>query len=285
MTGSSTPTRRAVPQFTVEGENVPELMNLPWIDAHNHAHTLSWDDREKLALSGCEASIVVAAAYYWAPYRPVRAEDVRYLWDEAIARSRAIERSHLFEVKLALGVHTWSRVENVEELLAVLPEYLELDVVAAVGEIGVSKAQHVHEWSLGEQQDVIEEQMRIADAHDRPVILHTPPTLNEDSVIDGQMPVYEVDLTLLQEPVLTGENVSLQGTKLDIECARDAGLPDERVVVSHADKTMTEYVMDETVCQTTTPQNERRRMRSSRRSRRPARRRSPISRRRSRRTP
>jgi len=182
------------------------------------------------------------------PIDPSRAEDVRYLWDEALARVRPIERSHLFEVKLGLGVHTWSRVENVEELLAALPGYLELDVVAAVGEIGVTKSQHVHEWDLDAQREVVTEQMRIADEYDTPVILHTPPTLNEESVIGSRMPVYEVDLELLQEPVLNEAGTSLQGTKIDVECARAAGLPEEKVVVSHADPTITEYVMESTDC-------------------------------------
>lgn len=248
MSDPEFPTQRDVPGFTAEPAHAPELTNVPWIDVHNHAHTLSWDDREKLALSGCEAAITIGAAYYWAPYRPVRAEDVRSLWDEALARTRPIERSHLFEVKLGLGVHTWSRVENVEALLASLPGYLELDVVAAVGEIGVTKSQHVHEWNLDAQREVVTEQMRIAEEYDTPVILHTPPTLNEGSVIGSRMPVYEVDLELLQEPVLNEEGTSLQGTKIDVECARAAGLPDEKVVVSHADPTITEYVMESTDC-------------------------------------
>ncbi len=248
MTDSRTPTRRAIPQFTPEAECVPELTNVPWIDVRNHAHTLSWGDREKLALSGCEASIAIAAAYYWAPYRPIRPEDVRHLWDEALARLRPIERSHFFEMKLGIGIHSWSRVENVEELLAVLPKYLELDVVAAVGDIGVTKAQHVVKWSIEEQRELLTEQMRIAAEFDCPVLLHTPPTLDEESVIDGQMSVYEVNLDLLQAPVLDEEKTSLRGTKIDIECANAAGLPEERVVVSHADETITDYVLEETDC-------------------------------------
>lgn len=66
---------------------------------------------------------------------------MRYLWDEALVRLRTIERNHQFELKLALGIHTWSRVDGVDELLSVLPTYLELDAVAAIGEIGVTTAQ------------------------------------------------------------------------------------------------------------------------------------------------
>lgn len=226
----------------------PIVTNLPWVDIHNHAHTLSWDDREKLSLSGCQASIMIGAAYYWAPYRPVRSEDVRFLWDDALARMEQIERAHFFDVSLGIGIHTWSRVEAVDELLAVMPEYCALDEVTAIGEIGITRAQHVDRWELADQRAVVREQMAIARDQDLPVILHTPPTLDEGATPGGdELAIYEMDESQLQAPVL-GDDASLEATKIDLECKDEAGLPDEQVVVSHADESMTEYVMDNSEC-------------------------------------
>ncbi|WP_458190252.1 TatD family hydrolase [Haladaptatus sp. NG-WS-4] len=228
-----------------------ELLNLPWIDGHNHAHTLSWNDRERYALSGCEGMVMVSSGYHWTPYKPVRAEDVRYLWDDAINRRAAIERSHFFEARLGLGIHTGVRIENPDELLDAMADYCELDEVVAVGETGVTPSQHVAAWDVDEQRAIVQGQMELAAARDLPVILHTPNT----SASDGRSyrpelgtPGYEKNTALGQSPVLEGENPALESVKLDVQAARDAGLNETQVVASHADENNTEYLMEETNC-------------------------------------
>ena len=228
-----------------------ELLNLPWIDGHNHAHTLSWDDRERYALSGCEGMIMVSSGYHWTPYKPVRADDVRYLWDDAINRRAAIERNHFFEARLGLGIHTGVRIEDPDELLETMDGYCELDEVVVVGETGVTPSQHVESWDVDEQQAVVQAQMELADAHDLPVILHTPNT----SAGKGRSyrpglgtPGYEKNYGLSADPVITGENPALESVKLDIEAAEDAGLDERQIIASHADGNNTEYLMEETDC-------------------------------------
>jgi predicted metal-dependent TIM-barrel fold hydrolase len=153
-----------------------ELLNIPWIDPHNHAHTLSWEGRERYALSGCRSMLMVSSGYHWTPYKPVRASDIRFLWDDAINRRRASERNHFFEAKLGLGVHTGVGIENPDELLAAMDGYCALDEVVAVGETGVVPSQHVERWDVDEQQAVVGAQMELAADHDLPVLLHTPNT-------------------------------------------------------------------------------------------------------------
>lgn len=229
-----------------------ELLNLPWIDIHNHAHTLSWDDRERYALAGCRSMLMVASGYHWTPYKPVEADDVRFLWDDAINRRAAIERNHFFEAKLGLGVHTGVRIENPDELLTAMDAYCALDEVVAIGETGVVPAGHVEGWALEEQQAVVGAQMELARDHGLPVILHTPNTSAEskrpyrDGL--GVTPGYEKNAGLGTDPVLDGENPALDAVRLDVEAMRDAGLDDERVVASHADRNNTEYLMEQTDC-------------------------------------
>jgi predicted metal-dependent TIM-barrel fold hydrolase len=227
------------------------LANIPWIDIHNHAHTLSWNDREKLALSGCESMVMMAAAYYWTPYKPVEAEDVRYLWDDALARLSQIRQSHLIDAKLGVGVHTGARVADYGNLLEALPEYCELEEVAAVGEIGITEAQHVSGWSLDEQKDVTERQLAIAADHDLPAILHTPADLSDVEFPDrvhGSIPGYELDLALQQEPVLTSEYPKREAVDIDLALAESAGLPDEKLVLSHMDPKIAPYVLEHSEC-------------------------------------
>lgn len=228
-----------------------ELTNLPWIDVHNHAHTMSWNDREKFALSGCHSMVMMAAAYYWMPYKPVAAADVRHLWDDVLNRLGPIADSHPFDAKVGIGIHTGARVEDYEELLDVMPEYCALDEVAAVGEIGITEAQHVSGWDLEGQKDVTRRQLEIAADHDLPAILHTPPDLEDVDFperVHGSIPGYELDLSLQQEPVLTGENPKREAVEIDVELAAEAGLDDEQLVLSHADKETASYVIENTDC-------------------------------------
>ncbi|WP_459880192.1 TatD family hydrolase [Halorubrum gandharaense] len=228
-----------------------ELLNLPWIDAHNHAHTLSWDDRERYALAGCRSMVMVASGYHWTPYKPVQADDVRFLWDDAINRRAAIERNHFFEAKLGLGVHTGVRIENPDELLEAMEEYVALDEVVAVGETGVTPTQHAASWELKEQRAVVEAQMALADDHDLPVILHTPNQSGGSGRSyrdDVGIPGYEKNTGLGQDSVIDAENPALEAVRIDVEAANDAGLDEERVVASHADSNNTAYLMEETDC-------------------------------------
>lgn len=248
------PTARPTDATFLDGErpNLPAgLLNQPWIDVHNHAHTLSWEDRERFALAGCESMVMVASGVHWTPYRPVRAEDVRYLWDDAINRLAAIRRNHFFDARLALGVQTGVRVEEPDPLLDALDRYCELDEVVAIGETGVTPSQHVSAWSLAEQADVVRSQMEIAERHGLPVILHTPnPADAADSPYRPAFgrPGYEKNTSLAQEPVIDSDDAALDAVRRDVEAAGEVGLSEERIVASHADENNVEYLVEETDC-------------------------------------
>lgn len=227
------------------------ISNIPWIDVHNHAHTLSWRDRERYALSGCRAMIMVASGHHWTPYRPVRADDVRYLWDDAINRRSAIERNHFFEATLAVGIQTGIRVENPRSLLEVMERYCQLDAVVAVGETGVRPSQQVSAWPLEDQRTLLEAQMAIAARQDLPVILHTPSRLcspDRPYRLGFELPGYETNRSLRREPVLESSTPELDAVKLDVRAADAAGLSEERLVASHADPDVLPYLLEHTDC-------------------------------------
>jgi hypothetical protein len=249
---SDYPTKRPIgvaPGDRTRGERYdPAVANIPWIDSHQHTHTLSWSDRETFELTGAEALIAIASSYYWSPYRPVQPDDVRFLWDDALRRATQIADSHFFDQYLAIAVHTWSRVEEWETLLDVLPAYCELDEVVAIGETGIESIQHTEQWPLEEQREVVAAQMDVARETGLPVIVHTPGGSDKGSLPLWHEGRYEEADANFADPVLDPDDPKLEATEIDVELADEVGLPDQQVVVDHADPSIVPFVMENTDC-------------------------------------
>lgn len=228
------------------GELTPAATAIPWIDAHQHTQTISWDEQHEFDLTGCQAAVMIAANYHWSPYRPVQPDDVRFLWDLAIKWADYLNQKHLFEQYVAIGIHTVGRVEDSEELLAVLPDYCALDEVVAIGETGIEPVQYASRWPLDEQKEVVREQMRIAEETGTPLILHTPTRKAgaETSSEQGwgglglSKPLPEIDYS----------KPKIESTRIDVELKDQAGLSDERLLVDHGDPSIVEFVMESTDC-------------------------------------
>jgi hypothetical protein len=232
-----------------EAGDPPEPLDLRWVDVHQHTGSLTWNDREKFDLSGCVAAVMVAAGYYWTPYRPVAARDVRFLWDDALRRARAFDHRHFYDQRVAVGVHTWARVEGADELLAAMPAYLDADRVVAVGETGVEATHHTAAWPLEEQRDVVREQCHLAREADLPVLFHTPGS-SKGGLDPLDAAAYEEGDRNFTAPLFGGGSGSTkrEAVETDLALADEAGLPDERVVVDHADGSVVDLVLGETDC-------------------------------------
>lgn len=228
----------------------PGLLNTPWIDAHNHAHTLSWSDRERYALDGCLGMVTVAGGYHWTPYTPVEMDDVQYLWDDALARRAAIQRAHGFEMGLAVGVHTAVRVADAGAIAEVMAPYCASEAVVAVGETGVTPAQYEGRWELPDQRAAVRDQLALADEHDLPVLLHTPSGDAQAGagLNRGAPAAYEQDASLRSDPVIDTDEPARTAAEIDVAVADEVGLPHDRIVASHAGPATIEYLMEETGC-------------------------------------
>ncbi|MEF8841063.1 MAG: TatD family hydrolase [Haloarculaceae archaeon] len=228
------PWARPIGAPTEEYEPVPpEDAAIPWIDVHQHTQSLTWNDREAFGLSGARATVMIAASYYWSPYRPVSAEDVRFLWDDALRRADAFARTHPYEQCVAVGVHTWSRVEGWESLVEALPAYCELDRVVAIGETGIAATQHTSPWPLADQRDLLRAEFRVADRTGLPVLLHTP-GLSKGSMSALDAARYEEANASFADPVLAPETAKEDAIEIDLTVAEEVGLDEEQLVVDHA---------------------------------------------------
>ncbi|MEM4780151.1 MAG: TatD family hydrolase [Halalkalicoccus sp.] len=231
---------------TPTGE-APVPLDVPWIDVHQHTQSLTWNDREAFDLSGARAAVMIAAGYYWAPYRPVSADDVRFLWDDALRRAACFDHRHFYDQYVAVGVHTWAGVEGAEELLAALPEYCADERVLAIGETGIESTHHTTGWGLDEQRDVVREQLHIARETGLPILIHTPGSSK------GGLPAryshsYEEANGSFTDPLLDPENAKREAVEIDLELVDEVGLADERVVIDHASSEIVPLVLERTDC-------------------------------------
>jgi len=242
----SGPTKRPIGDPPEAGA-APDPVDIPWIDIHQHTQSLTWNDREKFDLSGGQAAVAIAAGYYWAPYRPVSSDDVRFLWDDALRRAAAFDHRHFYDQYVAVGIHTWSRVENAEELVSVLPEYCEDDRVIAIGETGIESTQHTVSWPLEEQKAVVREQFRVARDTNLPVLVHTPGSSKGD-VDPRHVQSYEEGNRNFTEPLLSPEDAKMEAVEMDLALADEVGLPDEQLVIDHAGRSVRDFVLENTGC-------------------------------------
>lgn len=224
----------------------PEVTRIPWIDAHQHTQTLSWNDQEKFALGGAQAVVMIAANYHWSPYRPVEPQDVRFLWDLAIKWTDYLNVKHLFETSVAIGIHTVARVSDPKSLLEVLPAYCELDEVVAIGETGIEPVQYASRWPVEEQRPIVREQMDIASETGVPMILHTP-TKKDTAGASSQQGWGGLGLSE-PDPTFDYESPKLEATEMNVELLDESSLSDDRLIIDHADPSIVEYVMENTGC-------------------------------------
>ena len=230
-----------------EGGVAAAAADIPWIDPHQHTQSLTWNDREAFDLSGGRAVVMVAASYYWAPYRPVSASDVRFLWDDALRRAETFARNHCFDVRVAVGVHTWARVEGTDALLEALPAYADHDAVVAIGETGLESTQHTSAWDLEGQLEVLRGQFHVARETGLPVVLHTPGSSK------GGLPAwhadrYEEEDGSFTDPVLDAGRAKAEAIERCVDLADEVGLPHEQVVVDHASPDVAAQVLEGTGC-------------------------------------
>lgn len=222
------------------------VTNIPWIDVHQHTQTLSWNDQNKFALSGAQAVVMIAANYHWTPYRPVEPDDVRFLWDLAIKWTDYLNVKHPFDTYVAIGIHTVARVIDPEELLAILPDYCQLDEVVAIGETGIEPVQYASRWPVEEQKPIVREQMNIASDAGIPMILHTP-TKKDTAGASSERGWGGLGLSD-PDPEFDYDAPKLEATELNIELLDESRLDDEQLVVDHGDPSIVEFVMENTDC-------------------------------------
>lgn len=218
---------------------------VPFIDAHCHTHTRSFDDWETLGATGC-AALVISAGVPNLLHLEVHEEmpdlaDLRYYWGQPIRFAPLAEAKHYIKVYVAIGLSSMSGWKDWEKALELMPEYLKDPHVIGIGEIGLDPRQIQYQWPMEEQEVALAEQTRIAKQHDVPLILHTPTPPPPDSGKRGG----DRRAESVAADVPRGE-YKLHYLKKDLEIINRAGLSHELLIVDHSDETTIEWTLRET---------------------------------------
>ena len=176
-----------------------------FIDAHLHSDMTEDIQLQKLVMMGMEAA-VVPSPHMFLGNPPV--DTLFRVWERFTTLEVSTAQTLGYESFASLSVPFIGLGQSdTEKALEVLPGLLEHERVVAMGEIGLDTGTQY-------EQDLFREHLRIAKAHDLPVILHTPIRLAP------------------QGPKIT---------PLILDIIKDEGFPVERCVFDHAGEETLEF--------------------------------------------
>jgi len=136
-----------------------------FVDAHLHTDMIEDVQLQKLVMMGMEAAVIPSPHMFLGSHD---ADAVLLLWERFLTLEANTARTLGFEAFCSLSVPFFGvNQKDAEKCLERLPEFLANDRVVAMGEIGLDCATQFEE-------DLFREHLRLAKAHDVPVILHTP---------------------------------------------------------------------------------------------------------------
>lgn len=164
-------------------------------DPHIHMISRTTDDYQAMAAAGI-AAIIEPAFWLGQPRTNVGSFVDYFSTLVGFERFRASQFGIQHFCTIGLNPREANNVKLADEVLALMPRFLEKDGVVAVGEIGFDDQTDAEESALLRQLEMARE-------HDLPVLIHTP------------------------------HRDKKQGTIRTIEAVRRAGVPEERVLIDH----------------------------------------------------
>jgi len=136
-----------------------------FIDAHLHTDMIEDVQLQKLVMMGMEAAVIPSPHMFIGSHD---ADTVLLLWERFLTMEATTARTLGYEAFSSLSVPFFGvNHADAEKCLECLPELLKDERVVAIGEIGL-------DCGTDFEVELFREHLRIAKAHDLPVILHTP---------------------------------------------------------------------------------------------------------------
>jgi predicted metal-dependent TIM-barrel fold hydrolase len=136
-----------------------------FIDAHLHTDMIEDLQLQKLVMMGMEAAIVPSPHMYLGSKD---ADSVLLMWERFLGMETTTATTLGYELFTSLSVPFFGvNHADAETCLTRLPEFLQAERAVALGEIGMDTGTDF-------ERELFREHLKIATAHDLPVILHTP---------------------------------------------------------------------------------------------------------------
>jgi predicted metal-dependent TIM-barrel fold hydrolase len=178
-----------------------------FIDAHLHTDMIEDVQLQKLVMMGMEAAVIPSPHMFLGSRD---ADAVLLLWERFLTLEVNSAKTLGFEAFASLSVPFFGvNRADAEKCLERLPDFLQHERVVAIGEVGMDCATQF-------EADLFREHLRLAKAHDLPVILHTPIRLAP------------------QGPTVT---------PMILDIITDEGFPVERCVFDHAGEETLDFRM------------------------------------------
>ncbi len=179
-----------------------------YFDPHIHMVSRTTDDYETLAKMGC---VGMSEPAFWAGFDRGSVESFRDYFRQLtdFEMKRAAQYGIQHYTWLCINAKEAENVELSREIIAMIPEFLDLPNVLGIGEIGLNK-------NTRNESVIFLEHMELAITHQQQILIHTPHL--EDKY---------------------------QGTRMILDMLRgDARLDRSRVLVDHVEEHTVRHVLD-----------------------------------------
>lgn len=151
-----------------------------YIDAHTHIYLRSAEDVELMSLAGIQG--VVVCAYF--PIRPSGPDTLADLFKWISEEEPERLSMHCMSMRATVGIHPRSIPESgVKKALDHIFALFDNELVYGLGEVGL-------ETNSKEEQHVFRQQLRIANEHPLPIVVHTPKQ-NKPKIVDITLKILE----------------------------------------------------------------------------------------------
>ena len=139
---------------------------MTYIDPHIHMVSRTTDDYERMALAGC---VAITEPAFWAGFDRSSPQGFfdyyRQLTDTEPKRAAQYGINH--HCWLCINPKEAEDVGFAREVISIIPEFLDHPTVLGIGEIGLNK-------NSKNELIILEEQLALAEKHNRLVLVHTP---------------------------------------------------------------------------------------------------------------
>lgn len=142
------------------------------IDFHVMMESLGLQDLE--AMSACGIKALIADAAGGMDYATSAQAAINY-FEHTLAGEAKRASDYFIDAYVIVGINMNAVPADYQKILDALPEYLKRERVVGIGEVGLEPKSGTCP-DLTRQEEILKTELRIAREHNKPAVLHLPPT-------------------------------------------------------------------------------------------------------------